>query len=137
MKNNSIQKEYKMPMKRNSRHPRARVKWYVSAHSADRHVDGVTREISPRQAYIRCKKPFRLNEIVDVVIDAPERYLEFKAEVIWSNIYGYDDDITPRGMGVRFLKISEEDQKYISDLIEEHLVASEYLNGVTTDVGTN
>jgi len=119
------------------KYPKAGVKWYVSAHSTDRYVDGVTKEISPRQAYIRCEKPFRLNEIVDVVIDAPERYLEFKAEVVWSNIYGYDDDITPRGMGVRFLKISEEDQKYISDFIEEHLVASEYLNGVTTDVGTN
>jgi len=119
------------------KYPKAGVKWYVSAHSTDRYVDGVTKEISPRQAYIRCEKPFRLNEIVDVVIDAPERYLEFKAEVVWSNIHGYDDDITPRGMGVRFLKISEEDQKYISDLIEEHLFASEYLDGMITDVGTN
>jgi len=126
-------------MSRNPRkkYPKAGVKWYVSAHSADRHVDGVTKEISPRQAYIRCKKPFRLKEIVDVTIDAPERYLEFKAEVVWSNIYGYDDDITPRGMGIRFLKISEEDQKYIIDLIEENIVASEYLSGMTTDVGTN
>ena len=119
------------------KYPKAGVRWYVSAHSTDRYVDGVTKEISPRQAYIRCEKPFRLNEIVDVVIDAPERYLEFKAEVVWSNIHGYDDDITPRGMGVRFLKISEEDQKYISDLIEENPVASEYLDGMTTDVGTN
>ena len=126
-----------MPGNPRKKYPKAGVKWYVSACSADRHVDGVTKEISPRQAYIRCEKPFRLKEIVNVTIDAPERYLEFKAEVVWSNIYGYDDDITPRGMGVRFLKISEEDQKYISDLIEEHLVASEYLNGVTTDVGTN
>lgn len=126
-----------MPGNPRKKYPKAALKWYVSAHSADRHVDGVTKEISPRQAYISCKKPFRLNEIVDVVIDAPERYLEFKAEVVWSNIYGYDDDITPRGMGVRFLKISEEDQKYISDLIEENLVASEYLDGITTDVGTN
>jgi hypothetical protein len=53
--------------------------------------------------------------------------------VVWSNIYGRDDEITPRGMGVRFLKIYEEDQKYISDLIEEHKEpdveesASEYL----------
>ena len=126
-----------MPGNARKKYPKAGLNWYVSAHSADRYVDGVTKEISPRQAYIRCKKPFRLNEIVDVVIDAPERYLEFKAEVIWSNIYGYDDDITPRGMGVRFLRISEEDQKYISDLIEENLVASEYLDSMTTDVGTN
>jgi hypothetical protein len=40
-------------------------------------------------------------------------------------------------MGVRFLKISEEEQKYVSDLIEEHLFASEYLDGMITDVGTN
>ncbi len=126
-----------MPGNSRKKYPKAGVKLYVSAHSTDRYVDGVTKEISPRQAYIRCKKPFRLNEIVDVVIDAPERYLEFKAEVVWSNIYGYDDDITPRGMGVRFLKISEEEQKYISDLIEVHLFASEYLDGMITDVGTN
>ena len=40
-------------------------------------------------------------------------------------------------MGVRFLRISEEDQKYISDLIEEHKepdveeIASEYLDNLT------
>ena len=119
------------------KYPRAGVKWYVLAQSADREVDGVTKEISLRQAYIRCKKPFRLKEIVNVTIDAPERYLEFKAEVVWSNIYGYDDDITPRGMGVGFLKISEEDQKYISDLIQEHKepsvekIASDYLDDLT------
>jgi len=116
---------------------KAGVKWYVSAQSAERYVDGVTKEISSRQAYILCKKPFRLNEIVEVIIVAPERYLEFKAEVVWSNIYGYDDDITPRGMGVRFLRISEEDQKYISDMIEEHLVASDYVKDITTDADTN
>ena len=119
------------------KYPRAGVKWYVLAQSADREVDGVTKEISPRQAYIRCNKPFRLNEIVDVAITAPDRKLEFQAEVVWSNIYGYDDDITPRGMGVRFLEISEEDKKYISDLIQEHKepsvekIASKYLDDLT------
>ena len=126
-----------MPGNPGKKYRKAGIKWYVSAHSADRYVDGVLKEISPRQAYIRCKKPFRLNEIVDVVIDAPERYLECTAEVVCSNIYGYDDDITPRGMGVRFLEISEEDQKYISDLIEEHLVACEYLKNIKTDADTN
>jgi hypothetical protein len=45
--------EYKMPMKHNSKYPKARVKWYVLAKSTDREVEGVTKEISPRQAYIR------------------------------------------------------------------------------------
>ena len=126
-----------MPKNPHKKYQKAGVKWYVSAHSADRYVDGVTKEISPRQAYILCRKPFRLNEIVDVIMESPDRYLEFTAEVVWSNIYGYDDHITPRGMGVRFLEISKEDRKYISDLIEEHLVASEYVKAMTKDVGTN
>ena len=119
------------------KYSRAGVKWYALAQSADREVDGVTKEISPRQACIRCNKPFRLKEIVDVAIAAPDRNLKFQAEVVWSNIYGYDDDITPRGMGVGFLKISEEDQKYISDLIQEHKepsvekIASDYLDDLT------
>jgi hypothetical protein len=126
-----------MPGNPSKKYPRAGVKWYVLAQSADREVDGVTKEISSRQAYIRCNKPFRLNEIVDVAITAPDRKLEFQAEVVWSNIYGYDDDITPRGMGVRFLEISEEDKKYISDLIQEHKepsvekIASKYLDDLT------
>ena len=42
-------------------------------------------------------------------------------------------------MGVRFLRISEEDQKYISDLIEEHKepdveeIASGYLDNLTQE----
>ena len=125
-----------MPMKHNRKHPKARVKWYVLAKSTDREVEGVTKEISPRQVYIRCNKPFQLNKVLDVVINAPKRSLLFRAEVVWSNVYGRDDEITPRGMGVRFLKISEEDQKYISDLIEEHKepdveeIASEYLDNL-------
>jgi len=69
-----------------SKFPKAGVRWYVLARSTEREIDGVTQEISPRQAYIRCNRPFRLNEVVDVVINAPERILEFKAEVVWSNI---------------------------------------------------
>ena len=120
-----------------SKYPKAPVKWYVLARSTDRELDGVTQEISPRQAYIRCNRPFRLNEVVDVAINAPERILEFKAEVIWSNIYGRDDEITPRGMGVRFLRVSKEDQKYLKSLIEEHKkpniekIASKYLEKLT------
>jgi Tfp pilus assembly protein PilZ len=119
------------------KYPKAAVNWYVLARSADRDLDGVTQEISPRQAYIRCNRPFRLNEVVDVVINAPERTLEFKAEVVWSNIYGRDDEITPRGMGVRFLQVSKEDQKYLKNLMEEHKkpniekIASKYLEKLT------
>jgi hypothetical protein len=124
-----------------SKYPKATVKWHVSAQSADRAVDGVTKEISPRQAYIQCSKPFRLNEVVDVVITTPERHLQFNAEVVWSNMYGYDDEITPRGMGLRFVEISDEDRKYIGGFLKKDYeiekAAFEYLNTLITEIDEN
>jgi hypothetical protein len=51
--------------------------------------------------------------------------------VVWSNIYGPDDKIHPRGMGVRFIEISDEDRRLIThEVTDNNLVqeASEYLN---------
>jgi len=113
-----------------SKYPKVEVKWYASAQSADREVDGVTRVISTRQAYINCSNPFRLNEHLDILIVAPDRELRVKAEVVWSNIYGHDDDISPRGMGVHFLNISNSDKEFVAETIEKHSVtriASDYL----------
>jgi hypothetical protein len=66
-----------------------------------------------------------------MIINAPDKSLNIKAEVVWSNIYGPDDKINPRGMGVRFLEISDEDRRLIThEVTDNSLVqeASEYLN---------
>ena len=55
-----------------------------------------------------------------MVITAPDQDIGVKAEVVWSNKYGPDDHITPRGMGVRFLDISEENQRFISKAVNQH-----------------
>ena len=55
-----------------------------------------------------------------MVITAPDQDIGVKAEVVWSNKYGPDDQITPRGMGVRFLDISEENQSFIAKAVNQH-----------------
>jgi hypothetical protein len=126
-----------------TKYPKAPVKWYVSAQSGNRAVEGVTREVSTRQAYIHCSKPFRLNEVLDVTITAPDRSLKVSAEVVWSNMYGYDDEITPRGMGVRFLNISYEDRRFLARMVESEKSlkleekASEYLKTLKEELGEN
>ena len=62
--------------------------------------------------------------MVDMVITAPYESQSVKAEVVWSNIYGPDDNINPRGMGVRFLAISGEDRKVIAKAVMQHLKSS-------------
>ncbi len=101
--------------------PRIKIKWPVTVKTAAGSMDGVTLDLGPDGAFVLCANPLRLNEVFDLVINAPDQPIEAKAEVIWSNIYGPDDDITPRGMGVRFIQISGEHRRVIAKVALQHL----------------
>jgi c-di-GMP-binding flagellar brake protein YcgR len=105
--------------------PRVKVKWPVTVKTEKGSMEGVTLDLGTVGAFVSCAKPLRLNDVFDMVITAPEQAIEVTAEVIWSNIYGPDDDITPRGMGVRFLKISGKDRRAIAKAALEHLKSKE------------
>jgi hypothetical protein len=102
---------------------RANVKWPVFISTDDSSRDGVTLNVSPSGAYIRCGNPLRLNEVFDMTIDVPDSdwLIEARAEVVFSNIYGPDDKISPRGMGVRFLAIASKDRQIIAKEVLQHL----------------
>jgi hypothetical protein len=71
-------------------------------------------------------------------INSPEKSLNVKAEVVWSNRYGPDDEVNPRGMGVRFVKISSRDRKFISKEVSQHnggAIDFEKLETITLEVG--
>ncbi|MEJ2232757.1 MAG: PilZ domain-containing protein [Syntrophobacterales bacterium] len=101
--------------------PRIKIKWPVTVKTAKGSMDGVTLDLGTDGAFVLCANPLRLNEVFDIVINAPDQPIEAKAEVIWSNIYGPNDDITPRGMGVRFIEISGAHRRVIAEVALEHL----------------
>ena len=112
-------------------YPRAELTWPVSAQVGGSLIEGVTKNIGVSGAYVCCARPPRLNSVFAMVINTPDKSLNIKAEVVWSNIYGRDDKINPRGMGVRFIEISDEDRRLIThEVTDNNLVqeASEYLN---------
>jgi len=100
--------------------PRAKIQWPVIVQKSTGVIEGVTLNISSTGVFIGCRRPLRLNEVFDMVITTPDQDIGAKAEVVWSNKYGPDDHITPRGMGVRFLDISEEDKRFISRAVNQH-----------------
>ena len=103
--------------------PRAKLKWQVVIKNGKSSMNGVTHDLSPNGTYIRCAKPLRLHEVFDIVIEVPnsDRPINANVEVVWSNIYGPDDNINPRGMGVRFITISGEDRKVIAKAVMQQL----------------
>jgi hypothetical protein len=97
-------------------YPKAKIKWPVLIENGGHSFEGVTLILNPNGAYIGCAKPLNLNQVCDITINVPDSDSPIKAqvEVVFSNKYGPDDDISPRGMVVRFLNISGEDRKVIA-----------------------
>ena len=97
---------------------RAQVKWSVTMDTTEGPADGVIVNINNNGAFIRCHKPLRLSETCKLSIQSPDHAIkDVAAEVVWTNIHGPDDELTPRGMGVRFTEISTEEERYLRKLV--------------------
>jgi len=108
-------------------YPRANIKWPVKVETDKGTMDGVTSNVTPNGVFIHCQKPLRLNVVFEMVINIPnsEHSITAKAEVVWTNRWGPDDEITPRGMGVRFVEISSEARKLIARAARNYLKSKE------------
>ncbi len=108
-------------------YPRAKIKWPVKVKTDKGTQDGVTSDVTPNGVFIHCQKPLKLNVVFDMAINIPNsnNSLTAKAEVVWSNRWGPDDEITPRGMGVRFVKISSKARKFIARAAMSNLKSKE------------
>ena len=108
-------------------YPKAEIKWPVIVETNERSIDGVTCKVNPNEVFIRCSNPPTLNQACDITIIVPDldRALKAHGEVVMSNKYGPDDDISPRGMIVRFLDISSKDRQFIAKEVLQGLKAKE------------
>ena len=108
-------------------YPRAKIKWPIKVKTDKGTMDGVTSDVTPNGVFIHCQKPLRLNVVFEMAINIPnsEHSITAKAEVVWSNRWGPDDEISPRGMGVRFVKISSEARKFIARAAMNNLKSKE------------
>ena len=110
-----------MTLKDQRVHPRASLKWTVSLELDGKLTEVLTKDISEGGAYVCCSTPLGPKEEFSMVINAPEKQLYVTAEVVWANTFGIDDEITPKGMGVRFMNITGEDKMIIARAVANHL----------------
>ena len=115
----------------------AKTSWPVTVKHPKGEMDGLITLVNPNGVLILCSRPLKLSELCWMTINAPSRSFEAKGLVVWSNIYGRDDEITPRGMRVRFIKISSQDRLFIASELEGKgvkKVAEDYLKTLDTTV---
>ena len=101
---------------------RSEVRWPVRILSDHRTIEGETRNISFDGIYICVDEPLRLNEKFRMAISPPNHEsIGVTGKVIWSDIYGLDEQEAAFAMGVSLVKISKRDRKFIKDMCSTEL----------------
>jgi uncharacterized protein (TIGR02266 family) len=115
-------------------HRRANIKWPVRVVTNNRTMEGVTLTVSSQGVFICCLHPLRVYDVCEIALDVPNAKDPVHAvvQVVWSNAHGPDDNVSPRGMGVRFTRISGKDREAIS----RYVLTSLNLKDVQPDKGT-
>lgn len=100
------------------RYSRAEVRWPCTLRTADTPIKAEIKNISSGGAFVSCRNRLELNKTLQMIIKVPGRKtLEVTIEVVWSNSDSPDNEDTPRGFGVRFIEISEEDRLFLLEVI--------------------
>jgi uncharacterized protein (TIGR02266 family) len=105
---------------KNRIHPRTDVHWEVSIETPDGAIPAEIRNISLGGAFIHCKNPLPVGEVLRLTIPDPGKEpLIATAVVAWSNASLPDGKVINRGMGVRFIKMSERHIHLVRQISQE------------------
>lgn len=105
---------------------RTGIVWPVSFETSNGSIQGKTKDISLSGAFIVCDKPLPLKEVFSLTLNIPgQEPLRLNSEVVWSNANVPEERIITRGMGVRFLSISEQDRKVLNEAIASFMEKDE------------
>ncbi len=96
------------------RFKRAEIKWPIKIQSALGPIEGELKDISVGGAFIDCEQILDPGDSITVAIFIPDHSpLKIIAEVMWTCM------AFPHGMGVQFMKISQEDSEFLAQAISK------------------
>jgi len=102
------------------KHPRTDVNWPVSMETSMGIVPAKVTNISLGGAFIGCQKPLLVGEVFQMTMTGPDNEpVSATAEVVWSNANLPEDKVVNRGMGIRFLKMSNKHIQIVRRLFPE------------------
>jgi uncharacterized protein (TIGR02266 family) len=106
--------------RKDRQHPRTDVSWPVSMETSEGTIKAEVKNISMGGAFICCEKPFPIGEMFDVTMVGPDKEpVIATAKVVWSNANVPDNKVINRGMGVRFIKMSDRHIQLVRQVCQE------------------
>lgn len=102
------------------RYLRTKLQWPVTVILSNVQIDGEIQNISQQGAYISFQETPPHKGSLRLVIRPPNREpLKVTAEVIWTIAASSGEGVATYGAGVYFVYISEEDSKFLHNLVRE------------------
>jgi uncharacterized protein (TIGR02266 family) len=106
--------------KENRVHPRVDIHWPVSMETPDGTIRAEVKNISVGGAFICCEKPLPIGEMFRLTMMGPDiEPVIATAKVGWSNVNVPEDKVINRGMGVRFIKMSDRHIQLVRQMFQE------------------
>ena len=103
--------------KEGRQHQRGKVSWSVTIETEEGTIERATYNISPHGAFISGLSRLELHEVVDMTFSGPDHPITVKAKVVWASSQVPPKEDMPRGVGVEFINISDEDREIISSFV--------------------
>jgi hypothetical protein len=101
-------------------HSRNDIDWPASIEAPDGTMEAEIKNISLSGAFLCCKKPLPIGEVFRLTMIAPDKEaLTATGEVVWSNVNVPDEKIINRGMGVRFINMSDRHIQLVKKIFQE------------------
>jgi hypothetical protein len=83
---------------------------------------GTCTHFNERGMLVLCKNPAPLNAKGKMTLRFPgvKNALEVSGEVVWTNIYGSGDSLSPKGMALKFTGLEKDMERLLTGLAEQY-----------------
>ena len=83
---------------------------------------GTSVHFSEKGMLVICKNPAPLNAKGNVMLRFPglNHPVELTGEVVWTNLHGSGDSLSPKGMGIRFINPDSEPERLLAELAAQY-----------------
>ncbi len=88
----------------------------------ERTFRGTSMHFNERGMLVICKDPPSLNVKGKMTLRFPgfRNPIELNGEVVWTNICGPGDSLSPKGMAIRFINIDKDMERLLTGLAEQY-----------------
>ena len=99
--------------------PRIPVNWPTDVRTRQGSIEVKTKDISVDGVFILSSAEPELERRISILLEPPgARSIRVVGKMVWSDNLDIDDE-TVFGMGIRFIAISPEDQRYLANLVKK------------------